>query len=192
VLLNEELLRQRYEVLALLASLRGDGNLAVATLEWSHGYLTVDFRNDSRVRWVTSLEELGDTIEELGDTWQTTSDIACTTYGTRNLDEGGTCRYLSAVFNHYVTINREVVGGYDIALGIEDVARRYHRTVLRLDDDVLGHACRVVGLSLVGRALDEVVETNLTSELRNDDSIEWVPLGYHIATLNGIATLEEE
>jgi hypothetical protein len=185
VLLNEELLRQRYEVLALLTCLRGDGNLTVATLEWAHGYLTVDFRHDSRVRWVTSLEELGNTR-------QTTSDITCTTYGTWNLDEGGTCRYLSSVFYHYVTVNREVVGSYNVALSVEDVTRRYHRTVLRLDDDMLGHACRIIGLSLIGRALDEVVKANLTSELRNDDSIEWVPLSYHIATLNGLTILEEE
>ena len=43
VLLNEDLLRQRYEILALVASLRCDDDLTVATLNFAHCNLTVDF-----------------------------------------------------------------------------------------------------------------------------------------------------
>ena len=43
VLLDKDLTRQWHEVLALLAGLRGDDNLAVAALDLTHRHLTVDF-----------------------------------------------------------------------------------------------------------------------------------------------------
>ena len=48
VLLNQNLTRQRNKILSLLAGLRRDNNLTVSTLEFTHGYLAVNFRNDSR------------------------------------------------------------------------------------------------------------------------------------------------
>ena len=43
VLLDKYLLRQRYKILALLAGLRRNDNLTVASLHLAHGHLTVDF-----------------------------------------------------------------------------------------------------------------------------------------------------
>ena len=49
MLLNQNLLRKRYEILFLVASLGCNNNLTVTTLYLTHGNLTVDFRNNSRV-----------------------------------------------------------------------------------------------------------------------------------------------
>ena len=43
VLLYKNLLRERYEVLALVAGLRCNDDLAVATLHLTHCHLTIDF-----------------------------------------------------------------------------------------------------------------------------------------------------
>ena len=84
MLLNEQLLRQWYKILTLFTRLRGDCYLTITTLQWTHCYLTIDFRYDSRITWVTCLKELG-------NTWQTTSDITSTTNSTWNLNNCFTC-----------------------------------------------------------------------------------------------------
>ena len=80
VFLNENLLRQRNEILLDFAKLGSNRYLTVASLNLAKLNLTVDFRNDSGVGRVTCLKELG-------NTGQTTGDITGITCRTRNLDE---------------------------------------------------------------------------------------------------------
>ena len=80
MLLDKDLLGEADEVLALLARLRRDDNLAITTLHLAQLNLAIDFADDSRVGRVASLEKLRDTR-------QTTSDITSTTHRTRNLDQ---------------------------------------------------------------------------------------------------------
>ena len=185
MLLNKNLLRQRYEILALVASLGCNDDLAVTTLNLTHCHLTVDFRNDSWVRRVAGLEQLG-------NSWKTTGDIACRTCSTRNLDECSTCLYGLTVLANHVTAHWEVVGTDDFAILVEHVAGRHLRLVLRVGDNLLGKTCSLVGLGTIGYALDYVVEAQCTCIFCHDDSIERVPLGNEVALLHEVALLEVE
>ena len=118
VLLHKDLLGEADEVFLLVAGLGGDDDLAVTALDLTHGDLTIDLGDDCGVARVAGLEELG-------DTGQTSGDIACLTYGTRNLHEGGTGLDNLAVLDDYVAAYGEVVGSDDVAVDIEDIAGRY-------------------------------------------------------------------
>ena len=64
--------------------------------------------------------------------------------------------------------------------------------VFRLNDDALGHTRRLVGLSLVGLTLSDVMETKCTGVLGNDDSVERVPTADDIVFLHHVTILEEQ
>ena len=68
VLLHQNLLGQWHEVLTNIAHLRSEDDFAITTLHLTHCHLTINFCHNSRVRWVTCLEELS-------NTWKTTRDI---------------------------------------------------------------------------------------------------------------------
>ena len=185
MLLHQDLLRQRYEVLALVARLRGDDDLAVAALHLAHGDLTIDLGNNGGVRRVASLEQLGDTGQTGGDV---------TTLGgcTRNLDKRLTGADGLSILDHDVATHGEVIGSYLLALGVEDIAGGHLGLVLRLSDDFLSKTGSLVGLGTEGDALDDVVELQRTGILGHDDSIEGVPLSNLVALRNDIAVLEVE
>ena len=111
VLLHEQLLAQIDKILMGFAVLGRNDDLAVTTLEFAHSDLAIDLRYDCGVRGVAGLEELG-------NSWETTGDVTSTSYGTWNLNESGTGRYLLSVFYHYVTAYGEVVGTEHIAVGV--------------------------------------------------------------------------
>ena len=116
MLLYKNLLRQTYKILTLLTCLRSHNNLAVTTLHLTHSNLTIDFRYDSWIRWVTSLEELS-------YTWKTTSDITSTTNRTRNLNKCHTRLNLSPIKKYLlqVTTYRKVICTEDIRCCIKTI-----------------------------------------------------------------------
>ena len=185
MLLHQDLLGERDEVAALLTRLGSDNNLTVASLDLTHGDLTVDFADNSRVGRVASLEELGDTR-------QTTGDV--TTFGssTRNLDEGLTCLDGLSVLNHHVATHGEVVGTDNLAVYINHIAGRHLRLVLRLGHNLLGKTRCLIGLSTEGDTLDDIVELQATGILSHDDGIEGIPLGNLVALGHLVAILEVE
>ena len=185
VLLNKDLLAQRNEVLALVASLAGDNDFTITALHLTHRHLTVDFRNDCGVGRITSLEEFG-------YTWKTTGDVTSLTHCTRNLHKCGTGRHGLTVFHNYVATHREVVGSEHLTIGVKNIASRNLALVTRFGDNLLGKTCGFVGLGLIGNTGNNVVEAKGTLVLGHDDSIERVPLGNEVALLHGVAVLEVE
>ena len=59
--------KQRNHIFLNLTQLRRYGDLAVTTFDLTESYLSVDLRYDSRVRRVTSLEQLGYTRKTTGE-----------------------------------------------------------------------------------------------------------------------------
>ena len=64
--------------------------------------------------------------------------------------------------------------------------------VLGLSNDTLGHTGGLVGLSLEGCTLNDIVELQLTCILTDDHSIERIPLADHVALLHYVTILEEQ
>ena len=118
MLLNQDLLRERYQVTALLTSLRGNNDLTVTALYLTHGYLTIDLGYNGRCRWVTSLEELGYTR-------QTTGDITTLGSCTRNLNESLTSLNSLAILYNHVTTHREIISSNYLTIGTNHITGRY-------------------------------------------------------------------
>ena len=185
MLLHKDLLGERYLVTLLVACLGSDDNLAVTTFHLTHGDLTINLRDNGGVAGVASLEQLG-------DTWQTTRDVTSTTHGTWYLDDGLSCLNHCTVFDNDVSSHREVICANNHAVFIQHITSRNLGVVFGVGDDFLGHTRCLVGLSLKGCTLDDIVEFQLTSIFRHDDSIEWIPLGDEIAPLHLFTLLEIE
>ena len=75
---------------------------------------------------------------------------------------------------------------------IDDVRGRRLRLILRLDNDLLLQARRLVALHLIRRVFHEALELDLTGDLGNDHGVERVPFDDHVALLHGIAIIEEQ
>ena len=114
IFLNQNLLRQSNQVLTNVTSLRCNDDFTVTTFNLTHRNFTIDFRNDSRIRRVTS-------FEQLSYTWKTTGDITRLTYGTRNLHQNITRLHGLFVFYYYVTTYRQVVCTDNSTVLIQDV-----------------------------------------------------------------------
>ena len=185
MLLNKNLLRERYEVRLLVACLRCNDDLTITSLNLAHCYLTIDFRYDSRVRRVAGLEELC-------YSWKTTSDITCTTYGTWNLNQCGTSSDGLTILYSKVTTYREVVCTQYLTRLRNNVYSRNLCTILRISNDLFGHTGCIIGLSTEGDITLYIVELNLTSVFADDNGVEWVPLSNTIALLNLGSILEIE
>ena len=177
VLLNQDLTRQGYQILTYLTVLRRYNDLAVTALDLTECDLAIDLRYDCGVRRVTSLEQLGNTR-------QTTGDIACLTNNTRNLDQNIACLDLGILLNNDVCRNGQVVLFLLNTALINDLDDRVLVLVLRLDNNLLAQTCLLVRLIAVGYTLDNVLEGNLTLELRDDNSVVGIPLADQIALLN--------
>ena len=89
-----------------------------------------------------------------------------------------------------MTTHREVIRTDDVAIGVDDVAGRHLRLVLRLGNNLLGQSGGFIGLCTESNALDNVVELQPTGILGDDDGIERIPLGNLVALLDGVAILE--
>ena len=77
----------------------------------------------------------------------------------------------------------------DVAILIQDVHGGHLHPVVRLDDDELLQACLFVGLNLVVDTFDDIFELDLTGHLRNDNSVEGIPLGNNLVLLHCIAVV---
>ena len=84
---------------------------------------------------------------------------------------------------------REVVSTNYLSVLVKNIASRHTTTVLRVNDNLFGKTCCFVGLSLIGRSFDYVVESQSTSILGHDYGIEWVPLSNEVALSNSVAML---
>ena len=169
----------------MVASFRGNNDFAVTTLNLTHGNFAIDFGHNGGVGGVAC-------FEKLGNTRQTTRDVARTTYGTRNLNEGCTRLNLGSVFNHYVTTHREVVRAEHFAIGCHDVASRHLRTVFGVGDNLFGKSRGFVGFCTEGHTFYNVVELQSTSVFGNDNGVEGVPLSDERTFLNHFAVLVVE
>ena len=150
--------RQRNHIFLNLTQLRRYGDLTVTTFDLTESYLSVDLRYDSRVRRVTSLEQLGYTRK-------TTGDITGLTYGTRDLNQNLTSfHYITIVF-HDVSTQRQRVVLQVITILIHDMSGRSLRLILRLDDDLLLQTGSLITLNLVSYVLYQTLELDLTGNL---------------------------
>ena len=186
VLLHQDLLGKRHQVVLDLAYLAGDHDLAVASLDLAKGDLAVDLAHHSRVARVAGLEELGDARQTAGDIAGTAARCA------RNLDKHLAGRDLVALLVHQVGAHRQCIGLHQLALLVVELSLGYLVVVFRLDDDALAVARSLVDLVAIGHALDEVAELECTAHLAHDHSVEGVPLAYHVALLEQVAILEEQ
>ena len=185
-LLDEDLLRGRYEVLTLSAELGGDDDLTVTALEaLTEGDDTIDFCYDSRIRWVTC-------FEELRDTRQTTGDVTSLAHRARDLSERLPDVNLGVVLLDDVSTYWEVVALEEVAVGILDMDTRYDVTVLRFGDDHFLQTRSFVRLDAVGRAFDEVIEDDLTRDFGDDEGIEGVEFEERLTLLDLFTFSEEE
>src|SRR5699024_10299734 len=113
VFLNENLARQRYEVTAYVAALRGDDDFTVAAFDFAERNLAVDFRHDGRVRRVAGLEQFR-------NAGQTARDVARLAERTRYLDERIARLDFGVLLYHDVCAYRQVVLFHLVALVVED------------------------------------------------------------------------
>ena len=67
---------------------------------------------------------------------------------------------------------------------------RNHCTVLRLDDDALGHTGCFIGFTVEGNTIDNVLKFKRTGIFADDDTIEWVPLSDCVVLLDEVAITE--
>ncbi len=185
MLLYKDLLGEADKILLLVTGLAGNDDLTITTLHLTHSDLTVDLGYDCGVGRVAGLEQFGHTGE-------TTGDVTGLGYGTRDVDKRCTSGDGLSVFHYDVATHREAVGTNDLAVGIEHIASRHLRLVLRLCDNLLAQAGRLIGLGTEGDAFDDIVETQCTGILGDDNSVERVPLGNQVALLHDIAVLEVE
>ena len=184
VLLNKNLTWQRNKILALLTGLRCNNNLTVTTLQFAHSYLTINFRNNSRCWWVTSLKEFL-------YTWQTTSNTSGAKHRTWNTDKRFTSWDCLSVFNvSDMTAYREVVRSENIAVFVLNINSWNNIMVFRFDDNTFGHTRCLVGFCLVSSTLDDVVETKFTCILADNNRIKWVPTADNIALLHLVVVLK--
>ena len=97
IFLNKQLLGQRHHIFLYFTQFGCNSNFTVTTLDLAETNFTIDFRNDSRVRRVTSLKQFRYTR-------QTTSNITGFTYCTRNLDQDFTrLNHIALVFYNVCT-----------------------------------------------------------------------------------------
>ena len=153
--LHQNLLGQRNEVSLLLAETTGNEELTVTTFDLTERYLTVDFCHDSRVRRVTSLEELGDTRKTGGD-------ITATIRSTRHGEQGVSYLHCRAVRIHQAGLNRQVVRTQDITVLIHDMRLRHLGLILGLRDGYLFLTCLLIGLGLAGDTFNHILITDDT------------------------------
>ena len=190
MLLNEKLTVQRNVVLTRVTILARDNDLLSTTLDASDSNLAINLGDDSRIGRVACLEELG-------HTWQTTGDVGSLVRSTVDLYDDLTWEHLFIVVDHDVGAQRQGIGSqHFLFLGIfvlaEDVNNWSNRAVLRLDNDSIFKASGGILLNLIGNAFDNVLVTDNTSMLVDDNGIEWVPFGDNIALLNLRSALKEE
>ena len=92
-----------------------------------------------------------------------------------------------SVFDHDVTVDGEVVGADFFAVFIQNVAGGHVHLVFRFDDDALAETGGFVFFHTIGDAFHNAFEADGTSVLGDDDSVEGVPLGNHVALLHAVA-----
>ena len=80
IFLNQNLFGQCNKILLHFTCFRSYDDFTVTTLDLTHCNLTVNFRNDSRIRRITC-------FKQLSNTRKTTRDITRLTYSTRNLHD---------------------------------------------------------------------------------------------------------
>ena len=169
--------------MTLLTCLRGNDDLTITTLYLTHGDLTINLGYDSRVRRITSLEELSYTR-------QTSSDITTLGSGTWNLDEGLTSLDGLAILYDYVATYREAISTDNLTVGTDDVTGGNLCTVTRLCNNLFGQTCGLISLSTEGNTFNDIIELQGTGKLCHDNSIERIPLS-NLVTLGNLVTIME-
>ena len=91
-----------------------------------------------------------------------------------------------------MTAYREVICSENIAVFVLNVNGWNYVMVFRFDDNALRHTRSLVGLSLIGSTLGNVVETEFTGILADDNGIERIPLTDKVAFLDRVTGLEVE
>ena len=86
-----------------------------------------------------------------------------------------------------MTADGEVISAEQLAILADDVRLRNLGLILGLDDDELAKTCGIVGLDTIGDTFDDTFELDATGHLRDDDSVEGVPLGDDVALGNLLA-----
>ena len=185
VLLYQYLFGKRNQIFLRLTRLGNHRDFTITTFHFPEDHLTVDFRNDSRIRRVTC-------FEQLGYTRKTTGNVTGFTDRTRYLNE-----YISrfnpiAVFNHQVSSHRQSITLDYLPGFIENLCRRYTGTVFRFDNDLFFQTRLFVRFYTISNTFFHGFEVDSTAHLRNNYRIEGVPFANHIAFLNGIAIVEEK
>src|SRR5574344_231800 len=182
MLLNQNLFRQRDKVLTLFSSLGCNDYFTITTFHSTHGYLTIDFRYDCRVRWITCLEQLGHTR-------QTTGDITTLGSCTRNLNKCLTSLQCLTIIHDDVSTYREVIRTLDFAISTDDIACRNLRLILRFCYNLLSQAGSIIGFCTISNTLNNLIELQSTSVFSYNDCIKWIPLGNLFTLGNHIALL---
>ena len=185
VLLYQDLLGERHEILLDFTELRSHDDFTITALDATHGDFTINFRNDSGVGWIACLEELSHTR-------QTTGDVTSRTDNTRNLDDDVTSLEHLLVFDSQVTVDGEVVSAERFATFVDDVRSRHYTTFLRFGDDAFAETSSFVFFDTIGDTFAHVFEDNATSHFGNDNGVEGVPLSHHSSLRDALTIVDEE
>ena len=177
VFLNKDLLWQSHKVLLHIACLRCNDNFTVTTFNLTHRNLTIDFWNNSRIRWVTC-------FEQFGYTWKTTGDITCLTNCTWNLNQNITGLNHLLVFNNYVTTYRQVICTNDTTIFIQNMQWRDLCLIFRFCNDDFTQTCSFIRFYLICYIFNYRFKVNLTCSFCNNNGIERVPLSNQLTFLN--------
>ena len=87
------------------------------------------------------------------------------------------------VLNHHVATYRQVVCTDQFAVFCHDVCGRHLRLILRLNDDDFAQTGRFIRLYLISHVFNNAFKFNLTGSFGNDNCVERIPTGNHLALL---------
>src|SRR5881409_1791423 len=185
-LVDDDVLAARDQVLARLAVVGADDDLAHALHEAAHLDAAVDLGDD---RLLLRLARL----EELRHARQTAGDVLCPRSFPHDLRDHVTDEYIPAVGDREVRAHRQRV---PVALtgGVPGVRRPDHDARLEpalriLDDDLAREARDLVELLPHGHTLDDLLVLGPASELGEDRVGERVPLDENRARLDPLLRL---
>ena len=168
----QNLFGQRNEICFLLTEFGGNEQLTVTTFDFTEGDLTIDLGYYSRVRRVTSLEQLRDTRQTGGNI---TTAVGSTSHGEQGISDLNGC----AVGEDKGCFHRQVIGTKDIAFLIYDMSLRHLGLILGIGNRNLTLTGLLINLRLRGYTLDDIFVFDETVLLDYQRSLIRIPFAYY-------------
>ena len=183
--LYQDLLSQWDEIRLHFTLTACDRKFAVTAFDFTKGYFTINFCNDSRVRRVTCLEELR-------YTWQTTGNIASSTERTGDCEEEVADLNLITISMNEYRFCRQVIGAKYVTTCIYDRSYRHFGLITCIGDINLFLTGLLIGFRFSSNAFDDVFVMKCTSLFEHERSLIRVPFANDCTLIIYFARSNEE